>query len=217
MKRIEQPISKKFKHCWMYRDDLERVIEILTVNGVPPVMQCDEFEFESAAELYNHLGKKGKRALVLRSIKPHVRISTAIFSGAVDITTYDQTNDARALFSRVVEAVEAGERKPHWRERLFIYVIGIVLMSYGGAYALLLHDSRRYIAASAFVAGIPLFVAHVTYRRVEGTRFFGIARAERQSFFQRKGDDLAVGLISGITGAVIGGVLGVLGTLLLQK
>jgi hypothetical protein len=180
-------------------------------------MQCGEFEFDSAAELYSHLGKKGKTTLILRSAKPRIWISTGPFSGSVSVSTEDQSNDARALFSRVVEALEAGARKPHWRGRFLTYCAGIALMIYGGICTYSLHDGRRYVAAFACATGIFLFAAHVTYRTVEGTRFFGIARAERQSFFQRKGDDLAVGLISGIVGAVIGGVLGVIGTLMMQK
>jgi hypothetical protein len=155
--------------------------------------------------------------LILRSAKPRVRISTAPFSGSVSVSTDDQSNDARALFSRVVDALERGARKPHWRGRFLTYFTGMVLMIWGGVYAFVLHDSRRYVAAFACATGIFLLAAHVTYRRVEGTRFFGIARADRQSFIQRKGDDLAVGLISGVVGAVIGGILGVVGTLMLQK
>lgn len=217
MKRIEQPIAKNIKHCWLYKDELDRVIDLLTVGGVPPVMQCGEFEFDSVSELYEHLGKKGRRTLLLRSTKPSVRIGTSVFTGAVDVSTSDHSNDARALFSRVVEVLEIGARQRHWRGRFLTYMIGLALLLYGGGNAVLLHDARRYVAAIACAIGIFLLVSHATYRKVEGTRFFGIARADRQSFLQRKGDDLAVALISGIVGAVLGGVLGVVGTLILQK
>ena len=90
-------------------------------------------------------------------------------------------------------------------------------MMFGAGNAYSHTGPARYIAGLACVVGIALLISHATYKREDGTRFFGVARADRQSFLQRKGDDLAVALIAGTVGAVVGGVLGVVGTLIVQQ
>lgn len=72
---------------------------------------------DNADELYEHVGLRGRPSLSIKSLRSRVVLSTYPFS-----STYDQGNDARALFSRVVEAVKVGERKTHWWGRYLTYL-----------------------------------------------------------------------------------------------
>ncbi|SFU22717.1 hypothetical protein [Paraburkholderia aspalathi] len=216
MKRIDNGVTKDFKHCWLYKEDIDRLISLMTVDGLAPELRSGDFEFENAAELYQFLGKKGGRSLNIKSVKPRAHFTTSLF-GSVRVLTYDDSNDARALHSRIVEATEGGIKRPNWRSRFLTYLAGMILMMFGAGNAYSHTGPARYIGGLACVVGIALLISHATYKREDGTRFFGVARADRQSFLQRKGDDLAVALIAGTVGAVVGGVLGVVGTLIVQQ
>jgi hypothetical protein len=216
MKRVPKESTERIKHCWLYKEDIGAIVNLLTVDGIAPEIKSDGFVLDDADELYEYLGYRGRRSLSIKSDKPLVILGTYPFPSGIHVSTYDQSNDARALFSRVVEAVKVGERKTNWRGRYLTYLASLVLAFGGAEEAYSGHGVGSMIAGFVCLIGIALFISHVTYSKVEGTRFFGIIRADRLTFLQRNKDALLVALITGVVCTFLGAALGVAGTLFSQ-
>jgi len=215
MKRVDNGQERAIPYCIAYKEDLQQIFDVMTVNGKPPTITSGEFEFADADELFSFLGETGKHELRIRCTNPYV--TTTSRSDDVRVYTHDSSDASLALFHRISEVLERCRTRGPWRSTGLFGMGGALLV---GAFTNLALQYRKGPAGLLFlVLGVAVLFGVLSLRslRRPGNRFYGISRDSRKSFWQRKGDDLMVALIGGAIGAAIGAVLGVFGTLYTQS
>jgi hypothetical protein len=217
MKRIDNGQKRSFAYCRVFKDDLEQIIKAMTVNGEPPQIISGDFEFEGADDLFTFLGERGKPEITIRSRSaPVVSITTELDS--VELRTFDSSDPSIAVLHRVSEVFSRCEVNTLWGiNGLISLIVSFVL---AGSSGLAGQFESVWLALAVVVPTFAvLFVLSrqaFVRRLLSASRFYGVSRDFHKSFWQRKGDDLIVSLLSGVVGAVIGAVLGVAGTLFVQ-
>ncbi|WP_431822015.1 hypothetical protein [Burkholderia sp. F1] len=213
MKRIEEGHQRKLYYCHVFREELQDVIDLMTIDGDPPNLVSGSYEFDNAEELFAFLGENGKGEISISRRNPSVRFSG---DGLLYATVYtsDPSDASVALFHRVANTLSHCEKQKPLRSRAsFSFVAGILLWL--GFTEALIHFRSWLVVpfGSLVIIGLAMFVNVFRPRRRRDTVFYGIRRDTRKSFWQRKRDDILANLIS----AVIGAALGVGGTLLTQE
>ncbi|MDP9646147.1 hypothetical protein [Paraburkholderia caledonica] len=212
MKRVEKFQQYELRFCRVYKEELQEVINLMTVGGDKPKIESGDFEFDSAEDLFNYLGDNGADQIEISRSRPSVSLTSRGFRSAT-IRSYGSDDVSLALFQRVVNALRHCERRTPFRAQPWsvgvtaglTLLAGFNAVNHGKSWA-----SVPFICLAVFSAGLTAWLFKVQGRR--DTLFFGVSRAAQKSFWQRKRDDILVAVIS----ATLGGILGVAGTLVTQ-
>lgn len=212
MKRIEEGHQRQLHYCHVFREELQVVVDLMTIDGAPPKMTSGSYEFDNAEELFAFLGENGKGEIRISRNNP----STTLRSDGrlyATVSTYDTSDASVALFQRVAATLSGCEGTKPLRDRGWVVFISGAVSWFGIGQAAL-HYKSWQVVPFACLAGIGLAMCIAVFRPGprRDTVFYGIRRDARKSFWQRKRDDILANLIA----AVIGAVLGVGGTLLTQ-
>jgi hypothetical protein len=70
----------------------------MTLNGDPPTLTSEDFEFASADELFTFLGEAGKNSIRIRRDKPYVTVTAQ--NEHVRVYTHDSSDASVALLHR---------------------------------------------------------------------------------------------------------------------
>ncbi|RKE34244.1 hypothetical protein B0G76_0240 [Paraburkholderia sp. BL23I1N1] len=214
MKRIDNGQERIIPYCRAFKEDLEEIIDFMTVNGDPPKITSGDFEFENADDLFRFLGERGKPDITIRRPSaPAVNLTTVLES--VQVKALDSSDPSIALLHRVSEVLS--RCSGYVPGRGLINLLRGALAGTLTYFALHLKTTWLSLTFVALAAVVAFAFPRQTFAgpRIEN-RFYGVSRDTHKSFWQRKGDDLIVSLLSGIVGAILGALLGVAGTLFVQ-
>lgn len=212
MKRIEIGQERNIPYCRAFKEDIQLVVNLMTVDTDPPILASENFEFDDADELFAFLGDNGKGEIrITRARAPALIVAT--IGDSVRVSTHDNSDSSIALLHRVSEVLNrCRERSPFLSTRWFVAIAALVT---GACADLAMYYSKGptglLFVLLAIVALTGLWSLPLG-KHAKTTRFYGIPRDSRRSFWQRKRDDILVGAIS----SVLGGALGVAATLLTQ-
>jgi len=212
--RVKQSLNEEFANCVLHREELEELAALLTRGNQGPKIQSDGYAFESVDDLCEHLGREGALILDMSSESPTVSIQTSKYSGKVSVTAYPsaQTPEGIACFHSVASVLKRAALKKAWYSGpaaagvswAMTIALSYVYLKAGNPYE---KYAALGLAPVSFVMCIRSFLG--TRKR---TRFYGVSRRDRPSFWQRKRDDLIVSAMSG----AMGFVLGIVSTLIFQ-
>ncbi len=220
MKRIQKSQEREVYYCHAFKEDLQHVIDLMTIDGTPPELTSGEWKFADANELFGFLGDNGNHEITIRSRKPWVRVSATKYANCIRISTDEDSDSSIALVHRVADALKGCETTRPLRSRRWVRTVGPVLVVLVAIGLQVAWSTRQkwvlFLCAAASFIGLLLTLLQLQYGQRSGNCFYGVARNSRKSFWQRKGDDLLVALVGGVIGAVVGAGLGVAGTLYTQ-
>lgn len=209
MKRVTFGSKQSFAHCKLYRDEIEDIIELLTVEGKRPTIRSDRYEIEEGDDLFEYLGKDGRATLEIKSQGPYsIEFDTKEFNGEVSVSTYGDSTETLALLERVASLVRHNASNRWLSETpafaaLSVWMLGTgVFLSFAKA-----SEYRPFAIALAIVGLIGVAFRHATRPSVR-TRFFGVRRHEKKSFWERKKDDLIEKAVMILLSAAVGWAVG---------
>ncbi len=184
----------------------------MTVNGEKPTLESGDYEFDSVEELFSYLGEDGNDKIDISRRQPAIDLTSSGYKSAT-IRCLGSDDVSLALFQRVVNALRHCERRTPLRAQP--WSVGVTTaLTFVGIYNAQHHlgswIAAPYVGLAVISAGLTVWLFKVQGRR--DTLFFGVSRSAQKSFWQRKRDDILVAVIS----AFLGGILGVIGTLLTQ-
>lgn len=216
MRRIDTGQQRNIRYCRAFKEDLQQVIDLMTVDGKPPELASGDFAFDDADDLFGFLGAGGKEEIRIRCNKPYVTVQTR--ADYLRVYTHDSSDSSLALLHRITEVLNKCSVYRPWRSPSVSALLGGGLPGFLLAFAYS-HRTQASVALAATALAIStwfLVFRIVSLQKARANRFYGVSRGSRKSFWQRKGDDLLVALVGGIIGAVVGAGLGVAGTLYTQ-
>jgi hypothetical protein len=183
---------------------LQEVIDLLTVDGNRPNIVSGDYEFEDAEELFKYLGEGGKHQIEISRSRPTIRFRSSGLSPA-SIVAYDSGDASVALFHRVVAAMKYCNRRAPFRFRSWSAGVTCGITAFGLVNAQS-HSHSWLVAPYVFVGlvGAALTIWVFKAPLGKGTTFYGVNRGAQRTFWQRKGDDILVSILSGVFGAVLG-------------
>ncbi|WP_109479451.1 hypothetical protein [Paraburkholderia sp. C35] len=212
MRRVEKVQQHELRFCRVYKEELQEVIDLMTVNGEKPTLESGDYEFDSVEELFSYLGEDGNDKIDISRRQPAIDLTSSGYKSAT-IRCLGSDDVSLALFQRVVNALRHCERRTPLRAQP--WSVGVTTaLTFVGIYNAQHHlgswIAAPYVGLAVISAGLTVWLFKVQGRR--DTLFFGVSRSAQKSFWQRKRDDILVAVIS----AFLGGILGVIGTLLTQ-
>jgi hypothetical protein len=213
VKRIRYAHIVLLKSLSLYRDDLEHVVSIFSPNDALDEITISDGqnEYESLDELRE---KRGDRVdeISIRSTQPGTRLHLRKSPRLLQLESLEATDEADAAFYKAKEFLR-GKRRP-----LNIFMAGVVpamglLLIIAGFIYINTHSATAahipsWLAISFWMVAFGMLL---WWREFDEWSFYYVSlqkRHESPSFFQRKKDDLVL--------LLIGAVLGVLGTMLVE-
>src|ERR1700674_1223135 len=209
MKKIDQPLSRNYPPIVVKVDDLEDLERVLSANGNKVKITCDDYLFESVAELAEHLKGTRIRKVEIRLSEPFVVIELNRLSAHLYV---DSSNiPSSGLFFQLDQILSRCRRRASWAYSAKSFLAANVVLWVVNVAIWFLPRSVRFttydFVALSLVFG--LIVVGTTWIGFIRTRrcstVYIVRRREERSFFQRNRDQLAVALFSALIGALLGG------------
>ena len=208
MKRVTRGYEQSFAHCKLYREEIEQIVELLTKNGTRPSIQSDKYEIEANDDLFEFLGVQGRPTLRIQSESPDVQLYTREFDGQVQVSTYRDSEEALALVQRVSEVIKHGATGRLIFEHPLFGGLSVGAILSGIFLAPMSFPMFRQVGLGLSAVGMIGLLCNRLARPSARTRFFGVRRHERKTFWDRKKDDLIEKAIIAVISAVLGGAIG---------
>ncbi|MEW6345062.1 MAG: hypothetical protein AB1704_30820 [Pseudomonadota bacterium] len=209
MKRATIGSKQVFAHCKLYRDEVEDIVELLTIDGVRPKIESDGYEIEEDDDLFEYLGERGRATLEIKSRDIYaVSLSTSDFNGKVEVSTLGASTETLALFERVSNIIRHNASGT-WLSEHPVFFAASLWPLLAGVPMLFAKSSQFHLPGFALtVAGLIAFAFRYATRPSVRTRFFGIRRHEKKTFWDRKKDDLMEKALIALFSAAVGGAIG---------
>lgn len=217
MKRLRGTRNKSYHSLMLFRDDLEELLNIFNPSGTEGTVRISDSEalYDSLDELRERKGSR-IRDLFLQSRNPQIALVLKVRPKTLSLYTIDNTDEADLAFLKADEFLTPKER-PLYNfidtpaVLLFMAAaVGLVLLGSTAIPAKQVQPHVWAIVGSFFVAIIAgLWILNWLGGR-SALLLLLTRRSESPSFWERKKDD--IGML--ILGTAIGGVLGIIGTLL---
>jgi|GEM_PF-3591314 len=212
MKRRETIQKFTIPFCRAYREELQEIIDLMTIAGALPKLVSGEYEFDETDEFFRYLGESGKSEIEISRSRPSITFRSFGYSSAT-LEMYAADDSSIALFHRISDVLKHCERPTPFRYRSWPAGVAAGVMGLGFINtASHLHSWLSVPYGVLFAIGLAVFVWVFTNPHKGATAFYGVSRGAQKSFWQRKRDDILVAVIA----AFLGGILGVVGTLLTQ-
>ena len=205
MKKVQESPRERFQYCVMYRDDIQHIIDALAMDTESPIKIQSHGELAANSDdLFEFLGDEGKTNLEMSS--PYPGVSLSALDSAVIVWSSDMSDANVAKFHRVITIVKSTVRGKRWYER-FAFAVGLMAVTWAGILLASLAKSNALqigglVACICGLTGVMLFGRFGKTH----TRFYGVRRSQQPSFLKRNRDAIAVGLITGTAGTLLGAV-----------
>ena len=201
MKRIPQRLSYKLGPIHLYLDEIEKIIEHLRSGAETVDVDAGEFHLEPTDKLADIKGAE-IHDLTIESSNPHIAVQ--LWPRSAELIAYRDDPNTRGLFEVIKDELITHQRLFSGFHR-YPMAGGVTLgLSPSVLLFLPIPTAQRLIAtALMFALGVlmslpVLRILHKSYSTVV-LRY----RAERPSFWQRKGDEILIALISAIIGSLL--------------
>jgi hypothetical protein len=212
MQRTSISTLQKLPSVVLYREDIEELVGILQSQCKTITLAIPGYRFDNISELLTS-AHGPLHELKIEAHDPYVTLEFLRFEAQLYISDNDVVNVGLAT---KIRAVLDGCRRAV-QPSPFMYGSSAALVCSLGIGAVNAIMAQNVLGAGASTLGGLLSVLFARRLWTTGANRYSIIyltlRSQRSSFFQRKKDDLALAAIS----ALLGAVLGALGTWLLAK
>lgn len=212
MKRIAKIQRHELRYCRVYKEELQQVIDLMTVEGKPPKIVSGSYEFSDSDELFKYLGEAGKHEIDISRTQPTISVKS-FGSRNTTVDAYDTSDACLGLFHRVVDTLRPCERRAPIRAQGWPAGVTTGLAAWGLSNAAVHIKSWvmvPYLCVGVVCVGLTVWL--FKGRGPTDTVFYGVGRSTQKSFWQRKRDDIIMNM--GV--ALVSAALGVGGTLIAQ-
>lgn len=212
MEKLKKHISKEYLPVKIYIDDLEKIVAVLDDNSIKYSIETDFYKYDNLTELIKYSTDKAHKNLKIQTSNPYMTIEFHKMWAKIYVSVDDMLTTG--LFHKIDEIINQSRRLiPFFYSYYFVWIVNILLPIEN---ALINRDGKlfhEYIDTTLYILWI-LWLARTTYiRLVKHSSIQLIKKEHVSSFFQRKRDDLILALLS----ALVGAILGVIGTILTTK
>jgi len=216
MKKIDKSISKEYLPVNLYLDDLENIHGILREVSDSVSIETDEYKFDTIEEVAsNRKGDRIKELHLKTTTNPHVTLGFTPLWARIYVSS-SEANGA-GIFYKLNQVIEKRTRTLKWLYSFYVPFIvgGIMLLSSRFLPSLTYSSSPFYVSLAVSVTALLfMWVIWITYVRLRKHSTIAlIHRSTEKSFLQRNKDNLILVIIS----ALLGAILGVAGTLIVNK
>jgi hypothetical protein len=206
MKKLDQSISVEYPPLKLYRDDLEKIEDILKDSLHEVEIVVGELQFDSIDELAAHFSHGRIRSLKLGSKSPYTTIELAKMWSRLYVGSSEDV--ALARFHRLDEILRAA-RRSCWRLYNLFFVMILMPVGLGASpFIFKLSETAAIVIGATSVA----WLVWVTYVHLRRHSTIWLSHRGAISFWARKKDDLVLTAVKVVAGAVLGAA----GTLLVQ-
>jgi hypothetical protein len=209
MKRKPEALSKVYMPLILWREDLEDLLSVIARrNGAVEIVKGD-YIFETLDELAAHAGSRDETNLAISSSKPYSQIELRPWQARVFVAADDATS---GIFYEIDKVLTSCQRRipflySYWTVNTI--TTAVILLSFFAGWSVSHAGMPGYFSLiPLLLLGWTVWVLFVRLKRNSVIRLE--RRVDRKSFFRRKKDELALIIISALTGAG----LGVAGTML---
>jgi hypothetical protein len=214
-KKLDRALSKDYPPLIVYRDDLEEIEqEIKDARApedneglskfLPPyAVECGESSYDSVAELPQD---SRVREVKIEGWRP--RVSVELGRGVAKLYVGSSGNESAGLFHKL-DVIMTRCRRTVFRWTS-IYVFGAAMLI--GVLSYALRGPAQIVAVSIQLLLLAYGTLMSCFDIWRHSNIVLHGRRGALGFFQRKGDDLRLSFVS----AVVGAILGVAGTLIVQ-
>ena len=204
MEKIDQPLRKSYLPLSLYIEDLKALEDTLREVGAKVGINTTDHRFDSVAELKSECPVQKFHQLEVKAPDPYVSLELLSFSATLYVGS-SKTVSA-AVFYKLDTILTNARRRPYflysypflWLSVLFPWLLG------------------RFVRSEISIPLMLLILFWTIWGHfVRGSRHSTItlkSRAESRGFFSRNKDVLITNLIS----AVVGMILGIVGTLVVS-
>jgi hypothetical protein len=195
----------------IYIDDIEKIISLFDENKIKYTLQTDQYKYESLSELLDSKKEKSIGSLKIQTFEPYISIEFEK-KWAIIYVSSDETF-ITGLFHKIDRIINQSKRIISFSySYYFVWVLNFLLLTI----ALINRGGKlypQYIGISFSIISL-FWISRIFYIRYVRYSSIQLIRKEHVSnFFQRKRDDLILSLLS----ALIGAILGIVGTILISK
>ncbi len=203
MKKLERPIAKSYPPLNLFREDLEAIEEVLKRDAQGFCCGALDVQYDSIAELVEHRGEGALSELVISAREPYLSVDLGKLWAKLYVGSNSNAN--AGVFYQIDEILTKTRRKL-WP--LYSYYTTWILNGAIIGCALFVKHPIDLVVTGVLISWV-LWVSYVRMRR-HATIY--LSRRLALNFWGRRKDDVILALIS----AVIGAILGAVGTLLVQ-
>ena len=201
-------LSKSFGPLVLWLDDLEDIEARLQAYNPKLNIETEEYQFDSIAEFAEHFGGTVQRSLQITTSYPSfVSIELTPMSATMSVSTSGE--NASGVFYDLNEILSSRQRGVPWLYSYWFLWIVVGISWVSTSWLPVNIDNWFHFFLFPFLIWI-LWIPYVRARR------YSLIRVEHKgaakSFLQRNRDQLAVAVIAASLGAVLGAILGIAGT-----
>lgn len=195
--------EKRFCPVVLYRGDLDEIIAALEEGDLKVTIQSGEYVYESFEEVAEHIGKKVKDLRIAGDEEggaDHVYVTAAPFGAKVTATT---DLKIAGVAARVGSILSSKQR------RHVAFTEGLTtLLGVGSLLALVVAlilavEGPRSLLIWPLLASAVGFAVHFAMYPLNRSDINIIRRHEETTFWDRKGDDVRLALVSAALGAAL--------------
>jgi hypothetical protein len=213
MKKIDKSISKDYLPVKLYLDDLESIEEILKEVSTSLSFETEDYKFDSIEELKTHFKRAQINELHVKSSTPYITMDFTRMWTRIYVSSSDISN--AGVFYRLDQIISNRNRKLKWRYSFyFLWIVNILLWIINGVpFGPKLIPVNPYLSISIDTLA---FMWLIWFFFIKFRRHSVIVLTHKNSeapFLQRNKDNLILAIIS----ALLGAILGIGGTLILNQ
>jgi hypothetical protein len=210
MKKKATPLSKQYYPLILWADDLNDIWNILNARTKSIKIESEENIFDTIEEYIRHFSPRPQTYLQITSADPYVSID--LTNMAARLYADENAKDSSGIFYEIDRILRSAQRRFYFGYSFIFtsFLIGLIWVS--NLFPPIRFASHQFDIRLVIVPLTFIWVSWVSFIQLK--RFSKIRlerRASAISFLQRNSDQLVVGVIA----AVIGALAGIVGTLLL--
>ena len=193
-------VERTYEYCPLYKRDLQRIIELMAIDGEPPEIHVGEDRFDTPDALFEYLGERGARKLKLHQRANGATVEKTGWLGSeLTLTSYDHDDAQIVRFHRLDELLRACRKRAKGGFDVGWAFLSLASAMLGlGAATKSVNEPLQFIPYSV----IALFGAVTLARRIlryyrQWTQFYGVENP--RTFWTRSRD----GILSSVIAALI--------------
>lgn len=111
MEKINKSLSKVFLPLVVYREDLEKLVDVLSATGNDVKINVDDYSYESISELIEHRGLQQYNSMEIQSRNPYCNIKLCPLSAELYVSGDDSCSSS-GVFYQLDKILMSCLRKP---------------------------------------------------------------------------------------------------------
>jgi hypothetical protein len=205
MKRINKSLSTEYPTVKLFLEDLIAIESILKESAENFEIATDDYTFTSVDELKNKYKNEKLSSIKISTRTPYINIVlnktwVRLYCGSEEIST-------TGIYYKLDKILSAKVRKPRFLYSYYIIWIGNILLFASIPSYFLPKKINPQILLIGGVLSLIWFIWILWFSYIRLFRSSDISlikKVDLRNFFSRNKDQIIVGLINGIIGAVIG-------------